>query len=666
VTRPVSGIELEHLADLLPEPMLVVSRDGTILWANGALARVAGTPKQELLGRRLPEVGWEGDGDIGAYLTRCARTREFVFGSASLRAADGTLSRWRCEGARWSPRGSDTPRVFLRLVPREHSTSRFVALTQKVEELRAEVHRRKRAEDEAWEQRELLRVTLSSIGDAVIATDLSGKVTFMNEVAERLTGWTLAEAAGHVLADIFKIVNEDTRQALENPAAHVLKSGTIVGLANHTLLIARDGTERPIDDSGAPIIDADGRMHGVVLVFRDVTDLRAAERAQTAARRAAEASNRAKDEFLAMLSHELRTPLNAILGWTRLLRHGALNPSQQAHGLQVIERNAEIQARLVEDLLDVSRIAAGRLRLQSGPVDLAPVISAAVEAVRPAAANKGLTLAVHTDRTAMVRGDAARLQQVIWNLLTNAVKFTPPGGRVSVEASEDRGRVRIVVRDTGEGFPPEFKPYLFDAFSQADSSFSRPHGGLGLGLTIVRRLVEAHGGTVDGDSPGSNQGATFTVDLPASADERVEPAEKVEQLPSRLRGRLIVVVDDDIDSCELTRMLLEDAGAEVRTCFNARDALNLLRRERCDLLLADLSMPGDDGFWLIHQIRFGQAADGIERNVPAIAVTAFTGLQDRQAALAAGYDDHVPKPISADTLLTSVARVIGRADAISS
>lgn len=406
-------------------------------------------------------------------------------------------------------------------------------------------------------------------------------------------------------------------------------------------------------------------MHGVVLVFRDVTDLRAAQRAQTAARRAAEASNRAKDEFLAMLSHELRTPLNAILGWTRLLRHRALNPSQQAHGLQVIERNAEIQARLVEDLLDVSRIASGRLRLQSGPVDLAPVISAAVEAVRPAAANKGLTLAVQTDLTSMVRGDAARLQQVIWNLLTNAVKFTPAGGHVTVEASEGHGRVRIVVRDTGEGFSPEFTPYLFDAFSQANSSFSRPHGGLGLGLTIVRRLVEAHGGTVDADSPGLHQGATFTVVLPASAGERVEPVEKVEQLPSRLRGRLIVVVDDDIDSCELTKMVLEDAGAVVRTCFNARDALTLLRRERCDLLLADLSMPGDDGFWLIHQIRSGQAADGIERTLPAIAVTAFAGLQDRQAALAAGYDDHVPKPIAADTLLKSVARVIVRADAIS-
>ncbi|HEX6324570.1 MAG TPA: ATP-binding protein [Vicinamibacterales bacterium] len=505
----------ELFADLLPEPMALVSPSGTLHATNRAFRAIAGAAAAEE-GATLDARGWSCPDTWPVYLQRCARTRDLVVGAAAHRQADGSARAFRCEGAAFQPRTADAEAtVLLRLLPKDTSSSRFVALTQKISELSAEIARRRRAEDEAHEQRELLHVTLSSIGDAVIATDTAARVTFMNAVAEQLTAWTGEEAAGVNVSAVFRIVNEQSREPVENPIAEVLRHGQIVGLANHTLLIARDGTERPIDDSGAPIVDAEGRLHGAVLVFRDVTELRRAERQQEEARRSAEAANRAKDEFLATLSHELRTPLNAILGWTRMLRSGVVSDSKRAEALAVIERNAEMQARLVDDLLDVSRIMVGQLRLQYEPVDLTRVIGAALDAVKPAADNKSLR--VSSDLRlgpVLLHGDAARLQQVLWNLLTNAVKFTPPMGTISVEASEADGTIRIVVRDSGPGIPAAFASQIFDAFSQADTSFTRTQGGLGLGLTIVRRLVEAHGGTVESVSDGEGGGATFVVTLP--------------------------------------------------------------------------------------------------------------------------------------------------------
>ena len=506
---------LETVADFLPEPMALVSRLATIHAANRAFAAVAHCDPEALVGRSLQEIGWSSHAPWTQYLRQCAGTRSFVVGTATYRRGDGSELSYRCEGMLYAPRteGSDAI-VLLRFLSKESSSSRFVALTQKIEELSAEISRRQRAEAEAREQHELLHVTLSSIGDAVIATDRSGQVTFMNGVAEQLTGWRRADAIGMHVGQIFRIINEDTRQPVADPVDKVLAVGQIVGFTNHTLLVARDGRERPVHDSGAPIVDPLGRLYGVVLVFRDVTALRLAEHQEATARRAAEAASRAKDEFLATLSHELRTPLNAILGWARMLRSGILEESQRAHALVVIERNAEMQTRLIEDLLDVSRIMVGQLRLRYEPIDLARIIEAALDAVRPAAENKSLQVSKTVSVASAVHGDAARLQQVMWNLLTNAVKFTPPQGSVAVEAAEEGGVVRIVVRDSGPGIPETFRSRIFDAFTQPDRSFDRPHGGLGLGLTIVRRLVEAHGGTVQAESEGENRGATFTVTLP--------------------------------------------------------------------------------------------------------------------------------------------------------
>lgn len=649
----------QTLADFLPESMALVSVTGILRAANKAFAALVETDNDTLPGRSLTDLGWSAPGDWPEYLRRCARTRSLVLGAATQRRKDGSEIRYRCEGALYEPRTGDADAVvLLRFLPNESSSSRFVALTQKIGELCDEIARRQRAEQEARDQHELLHVTLSSIGDAVIATDRDGRVTFMNDVAEQLTGWSTTEAMHVPVSHVFRIVNEDTREPLEDPVGKVLTSGEIVGLGNHTLLVARDGSERPIDDSGAPIVDAAGQLYGVVLVFRDVTELRAVQRDERAARTAAEAASRAKDEFLATLSHELRTPLNAILGWSRMLRRGILEDSRRSHALDVIERSAEMQARLIEDLLDVSRITVGQLRLHVESVDLRGVIDAAIDAVRPAAENKSLQVSSSVRVTSAVYGDAGRLQQVVWNLVSNAVKFTPSGGVISVDAAEEGGIVRIVVTDSGEGIPAQFRSRLFDTFSQADASFGRPHGGLGLGLAIVRRLVEAHGGHVEAESRGPNQGATFTVTLPLG-----QRAPSVALPPSiaslrEFRGSRILVVEDDADSAELTKTLLEEIGASVVVSARAREALDLVQHGDFDVLVADIGLPREDGLWLIQQVRNLPRVD--RRTLPAIALTAFASLRDRRSALAAGYDEHVPKPLDVDMLLGAIERLRAR------
>jgi len=367
------------------------------------------------------------------------------------------------------------------------------------------------------ESEERLRVTLTSIGDAVLATDTQARITLLNGVAQALTGWTEAAAVGRPLTEVLVLVNEETRRPTEQPIARVLREGMAVGLANHTVLVARDGREIPIDDSAAPIKGPDQRTVGVVMVFRDITERRRAERLQLAARREAEEANRTKDEFLAMLSHELRTPLNSILGWARLLREGQTTPPQQERALVSIERNAQLQTRLIEDLLDVSRIVSGKLTLEAQRVDLAATVEAALDLVRPAAESAGIELAVDLESPIPpLAGDPARLLQVVLNLVSNAVKFTERGGRVEIRLQPAGESVELTVRDNGIGIRPDFMPYLFDRFRQGETG-ARAQGGLGIGLTIVRHLVERHGGTIRAASPGEGKGSTFTVRLPVES-----------------------------------------------------------------------------------------------------------------------------------------------------
>ncbi len=357
--------------------------------------------------------------------------------------------------------------------------------------------------------RRWLSAVVSSIGDAVIATDDGGRVLFMNPVAEALCGWRASEAAGQPLAEVFRIVNEHTRAAVESPADRVLAEGTVVGLANHTILIARDGTERPIDDSGAPIRGVDGRVAGVVLVFRDVTDRHEAE-----ARLAEE--GRRKDEFLAMLAHELRNPLAAIANAVQLMLHPEVGDSE-AWCREVIDRQARQLTRLVDDLLDVSRISRGKIQLRPQRVDLAAIVRSAALVVRPLVDERRheLRLAIDPD-SIEVHADPVRLEQVVVNLLNNAAKYTEPGGRISVEASVDGVHAILRVADTGIGIMPELLPRVFELFTQGDRALARSQGGLGIGLSMVQKLVELHGGRVEVHSDGPGHGSVFTVRLPAT------------------------------------------------------------------------------------------------------------------------------------------------------
>ena len=679
--------------------------------------------------------------------------------------------------------------------------------------------------------------TLRSIGDAVIATDAQGRITLMNAVAESLTGWREAEARGRPLPEIFVIVNEHTRATVPNPVEKVLKEGAIVGLANHTVLLAKDGREVPIDDSGAPIRSEGGAIEGVVLVFRDVTEkkrqeareasleeasrvlassldyeatlrkvadlavprfadwcgvdvvpegesapkrvaiahvdpakvtlatelqakyppspgaktglynvlrtgkaelyasirdeelaagasdeehlriLRAlqvrsalvvpllvrgraigavtlvyaesgrnyteadlqfaeelAERSAVAidnarlfaseqrARQSADVANRAKDEFLAVVSHELRTPLNAIMGWSKMMASRDFDEARRARAVQTIERNAVAMAQLIEDLLDVSRIISGKMRLEVQEVELARITEAAVDSIRPAADAKGIQLNALLDSTIPpLVGDPARLQQVVWNLLSNAVKFTNKGGHVDVVLLWADSRAEIRVTDTGKGIAPRFLPYVFDAFRQEDASYTRTRGGIGLGLAITRQLVELHGGRIEARSEGEGRGASFTVSLPIAAVARDTPSRAREarritsggfEKPAQLQGLRVLVVDDEPDARQLLKEILEFCGCQVRIAAGVEEALAAMGDEVPDILISDIGMPGMDGYDLIRRVRELPLDRGGE--VPAAALTAYARAEDRQRMLNAGYSMHIPKPVEPAELITVV------------
>ena len=381
--------------------------------------------------------------------------------------------------------------------------------------------------------------------------------------------------------------------------------------------------------------------------------------AERAARAEASAANRAKDHFLATLSHELRTPLSAMLGWLRMMRNPRLDDTQKAHAVDVIERNARLQTQLINDLLDVSRIVAGKLDLELFPLDLVPVVQEAIEAVRGDVEAKSLALSAELDpRTGEVRGDPMRLQQVVTNLLSNAVKFTPTGGRLQVRLRRAGGHARLTVSDSGEGIDPEVLRHIFEPFQQADTSTRRTHQGLGLGLAIVRQLVEAHGGRVHAESAGLGQGSTFVVELPivaVRASLSGGPPERPGRGGARLDGLRVLVVDDETDAREVVGLVLRERGAEVQLAGSVLEALDLLRGRSFDVLVSDLAMPGSDGYDLIRAVRSGGASRASK--IPAVALTAYTGHEVRERAIAAGFVAHATKPLDPDDLVDLIAKL---------
>jgi signal transduction histidine kinase/ActR/RegA family two-component response regulator len=449
-------------------------------------------------------------------------------------------------------------------------------------------------------------------------------------------------------------------RTITQPMAHLRRAAEAVGQRE---------TPAPVDTSIQEI-------HAVAAALNAAADdLRRSEREreqllhnERMARAAAETADRAKDEFMAVLSHELRTPLNAVYGWANMLADGRIHdPAMAERARRAIVRNADVQIQLIDELLDLSRIASGKLRLEIRRLDVRHVVQEAIDAVRPGAEEKGITIEAgpHEDPL-YVEGDAGRLRQIVWNLLSNAVKFTPGGGNIQVRVHGENGEARITVRDTGEGIAPEILPYVFDRFRQGDSSSTRTHGGLGLGLALVRHLVELHGGRVTAESGGRGQGATFTVVLPVTAPDAFAagtaptmPLSVESETTVRLDRVRAVVVDDDEDGLDLTQAILTRAGASVRTAATATVALELVREWRPDILVSDIEMPGEDGYSLLRRVRALPPDDGGQ--TPAIALTAYGRPEDRERCLAAGFAMHVPKPVDPGELTAIVASVTGAA-----
>ncbi|MGC4031740.1 MAG: ATP-binding protein [Tepidisphaeraceae bacterium] len=518
-----------------------------------------------------------------------------------------------------------------------------------------------------------LAAIVESSEDAIIGKSLDGKITDWNRGANELFGYESADIVGQSILTIVPAERHDEERDI------LVKIGRGDRVEQfETVRISKTG--RPIDVSltVSPILDADRQIIGASASARDITLQKEAERErerllanERVARSEAEHANRMKDEFLATLSHELRTPLNAILGWSQILLRSKGQTDDVRQGLDVIDRNARAQVRLVEDLLDMSRILTGTVRLDVQPVSLPGVIQAALDAVRPAADAKEIVIQPVLDpQAAAVTGDPARLQQIIWNLLINAIKFTPKGGRVQIFLERVNSQIEVTVTDSGEGIKPEFLPYVFERFRQADPSTTRRHGGLGLGLAIVRHLVELHGGRVSVKSEGLGRGASFIVALPLRplrlqnepGMPRIHPetgfvAGPDGDIPS-LAGLKVLVVDDEADSREIIRIILTEHGAKVITAGSVSQAMQLLRDESPDVVCSDIGMPEEDGYSLIRRIRKLPAAEG--GNTPAVALTAFARSEDRRVALMSGFQMHVVKPAEPAELVTVIASIAQR------
>jgi PAS domain S-box-containing protein len=532
-------------------------------------------------------------------------------------------------------------------------------------------------ERQRWQSAEMaqsfLGALVASAEDAIISKDLNGIVTSWNTAAEAIFGYTAAEMIGKPITILIPVEHSD-----EEP--RILERIRRGDRIEHyeTRRVRKDGRFIDVSLTVSPIKDSLGRIVGASKIARDITAskisqtrerdlLRQAQEARRQAeeaRRVAEEASTAKDEFLATISHELRTPITAILGWTRMLVLGQLSPERQEKAFETIDRNARSQAQLIEDLLDVSRIISGKLRVDFKAVDLSSVIAAAVEALRPAAEAKRIRIdSIYRSGSCRIVGDAERLQQVVWNLLSNAVKFTPRHGVVQVEMLRVESQVEIRVIDNGVGISPDFLPRVFDRFSQADSSITRSRGGLGMGLAIVKSLVELHGGVVSVSSPGEGKGSMFVVKLPISAmqDEaaRRPPAERPKlktELTRRedLVGLKILIVDDELDTCDMLRYVFNECGSIVETAQSAAQALDLFDNWQPEMLISDVGMPDVDGYELIRVIRKERKS-----RIPAVALTAMARVEDRMKALTAGYQMHVSKPVEPLELVTIVSSLVG-------
>jgi PAS domain S-box-containing protein len=529
--------------------------------------------------------------------------------------------------------------------------------------------------------RALLAAVVESSEDAIVSKTLNGIVTSWNEGAERLFGFSAQEMAGE---SITRIIPEALQHEELEILAKIRRGERIERY--ETTRVRKDGQPLEISLTVSPVRDASGQIIGAAKIAHDITPRRRAERqlmereaelsklvterddllaSERAARSEAERLSHLKDEFLATLSHELRTPLQAIQGWATLLRSRKSAAEDYHRGLEAIERNARVQTQIISDLLDMSRIISGKVHLEVQPLLLQEVLNNAIEGVRESAAAKDIRIQAILDSTfGMVRGDSDRLQQIFWNLLSNAIKFTAKGGHVNVVLERVNSHVEISVEDNGIGIRPDFLPFVFDRFRQADAAITRRYGGLGLGLSIVKHLVELHGGVVRVKSPGENQGSTFIVSLPISLVRESEQAhpqrsaagEKENLELPELKDVRVLIVDDEMDGRILMARILEERGARPLCASSAEEGLAALSREHFDVLLSDIGMPDTDGYDFIREVR---RLDPLRsRPIPAVAITAYARAEDRQRSLLAGFHMHLSKPVEARELIASIAGLL--------
>ena len=636
-----------RIVETMSEGALLVSGSGVIVYSNAAFAKMVGVALERVIGRELREFVAKRQEHVLAALLEHAQTRPSA-GELVLRAHASAEHPVYFSAARNSP--SEGPGVSV---------------------IVTDLTAQKRNEAIVTSER-LANAILEQSAEPIIVCDVDGVVI-------RASGAARSIADGRVLRRAFVEAFPFQGLTLEHPVLSALRGNTTSG-RELTLAVPGRATLSFLC-TAAPLLDESARILGCVVALVDISDrkriesapgmLLDAERAARAsaelARTEAEASSRAKDEFLATVSHELRTPLNAMLGWSQLLTNNSLSAEKLSHALEVIQRNVLAQSRLVEDLLDVSRIISGQMRLEVQPVEAARVVGSAIESAKPAIEAKRITLQASLDPNAgQVLGDANRVQQVIWNLLSNATKFTPKNGKIAVDVRRAGELVEIVVADTGQGIASEFLPFVFDRFRQADGSFARRHGGLGLGLAIARHLVELHGGTITVESAGIGHGSTFTVRLPFAGTRNTLPLPE-SGLPSadftppgvvaepELRGIRVLVVDDDDDSRDLVVSILQKCGAITFPAASAEEALSIIGSERPDVLVSDIGMPGMDGYDLMRAVR--ALPDKRAQGVPAVAVTAYARSEDQRRALAEGFQLHLAKPIEPVLFANAVARL---------
>jgi len=726
----ISTSDFRTLFESAPGLYLVLAPDLTIAAASESYLRATFTKREEILGRGIFDVFPDNPDDptaMGVANLRASLERVLRNGVPDAMAFQKyDIRRTEAEGGGfeeryWSPINSPVIGVdgqVVYIIHRVEDVTEFVRLKQQgieqdqfnedlrmrsdqmeaevylraqevaeanrklsaaIDVLNMEIAERERAQAALHRERDFLEALLENMEDGIVACDAEGVLTLFNRATREFHGLPDEPLPAERWAEHYDLFLADgeTRMAREDiPLFRALQGERV---RNAEMVIApKHGLRRRLLASGRALFGASGEKLGAVVVMHDITTERQAEEERVhlieerEARKSAEESNSLKDEFLATISHELRTPLTAILGWTSMLGTGRLDDAMAARALNTIHRNARSQVQLIDDLLDVSRIITGKLRLDVSTTELAQVIEAAVDAVRPAAEARNIRLQVLLDpQVGPVSGDPDRLQQVVWNLLTNAVKFTPKGGRVQVRLERINSHVEITVSDSGRGIDSEFLPHVFDRFRQADQKSTRAHGGLGLGLSIVRQLVELHGGSVHAESDGEGQGATFVVQLPLMVMRRgVEQQERRHptaggsmalDCPPQLDNLRVLIVDDEEDTRDLLRVALEQCGSKVVTAGSAMEALEALEKTKPDVLISDIGMPEEDGYALISKVRALSAARG--GKVPAIALTAYARTEDRVRALMAGFQVHLPKPIEPVELMAVVASLVGRTGA---